>query len=85
MELLLLSFPGPTSPSLGAEAGNWGPGAWGRRWLLTAVGRLLIRLVLAVGDAITCQAEVDTLTIGTLELILHSARGIHRWWEEGPL
>lgn len=47
--------------------------------VLTAVGRLLGRLVLAVGDAVTCQAEVDALAVGTLKLILCSARGIHRW------
>lgn len=76
MELLLLSLPFPAL--LGSEAGDRRPGVWGRRWLLTAVGRLLVRLVLAVGDAITGQAEVDALTIGTLKLILCSARGIHR-------
>lgn len=73
---MLLSLQCPAL--LGAEAGAWRPGVW-RRWLLTAVGRLLVRLVLAVGDAVTGQAEVDALAIGTLELILYSARGIRRW------
>lgn len=82
--LLLLSLPRPAL--LRPEAGDSGGGAWGRgrglwgwRRLLTAVGRLLVRLVLAVGDAVARQAEVDALAIGTLELVLSSARGIHRW------
>lgn len=79
------------------EPGGGGPGLWAWKWrgwcgLLTAVGRLLVRLVLAVGDTVAREAEVDALAIGTLELILGSARGIHRWggrWgelhESGPL
>lgn len=36
---------------------------------LTTVGLFLIRLVLAVGHAITSQGVVDTVSISTLKLI----------------
>lgn len=51
----------------------------GLEWPLTAVGGLLIRLVLAVGDTITGEAEADALPIGTLKLILCPAGGVHSW------
>lgn len=57
------------------KGGGLGHRGWRRR--LTTVGWLLVRLVLAVGDTVTGQAEVDALAVGTLELILCSARGVH--------
>lgn len=83
----------PLTPTLG-PAGGRGWGAWrpgGReeggalrlRGRLTAVGWLLVRLVLAVGDTITSQAEVDAFAVGTVELILCPAGGVHGWRGRG--
>ena len=71
----------------GTEAGDSGGEGLGVQvGALTAVGRLLVRLVLAVGDAVACQAKIDALAVGTLKLVLCTARGIHRWGERqgGP-
>lgn len=46
------------------------------REALTAVGLLLIRLVLAVSHAIARQGVVDTVAIATLELIDDVAGGV---------
>lgn len=72
----------PMPHPVGTEAGDSESGGLGVRvGALTAVGRLLVRLVLAVGDAVACQAKIDALAVGTLELVLCTARGIHRWGE----
>ena len=72
----------PMPHPVGTEAGDSESGGLGvRAGALTAVGRLLVRLVLAVGDAVACQAKIDALAVGTLELVLCTARGIHRWGE----
>lgn len=72
----------PTPRPVGTEAGDSDSGGLGVRvGALTAVGWLLVRLVLAVGDAVARQAKIDTLAVGTLELVLCTARGIHRWGE----
>lgn len=50
-------------------------------WMeLTTIGLFLIRLVLAVGHAVTCQAVVDTVTVATLKVIHTSAWYIQCWW-----
>lgn len=36
---------------------------------LTTIGQLLIRLILAVGHAITGQTVVDTVAVSTLKVI----------------
>lgn len=47
--------------------------------ILTAVGLLLIGLVLAVGHAITGQAVVDAIAVSTLKVVHTPARHIQRW------
>lgn len=53
-----------------------------KRRNLTAVGLLLIRLVLAVHDAVAGAAEVDAVAVAALKLI-HVAGGIQSWAEHG--
>lgn len=43
---------------------------------LTAVGLFLIRLVLAVGHAVTRQSVVDAVAVSTLELVEAVARRV---------
>lgn len=50
-----------------------------KRRNLTAVGLLLIRLVLAVHHAVARPAEVDAVAVATLELIVHVAGGVQSW------
>lgn len=54
-----------------------------KRRNLTAVGLLLVRLVLAVHDAVAGAAEVDAFAVPALKLLVHVAGGIHSWTECG--
>lgn len=48
--------------------------------MLTTVGLLLIRLVLAVAETVTSQAVVDTVAVSTFKLI-HAVAGCVLRWE----
>lgn len=60
------------------ECANLLGGGKKKKKTLTAVGLLLIGLVLAVGHAVTGQGVLDAVAISTLKLIHDVARGVER-------